>query len=57
VPVGTSAIGLHTGRTVAASDESPQIKNHFDKWLSANAAFISVQARGPKFLIPPDWFK
>lgn len=45
------------GMTVATPDESPEIEKHFDKWISAIAAFVTVHPRGPKFLIPPVWFQ
>lgn len=45
------------GMKVVTSDEAPEIKKQFDRWLNANSAFINVHPRGPKFLTPPDWFK
>lgn len=45
------------GMLVVTPDESVRLKNHFELWLSDNATFIGVHPRGPKFLVPPDWFK
>lgn len=45
------------GMKLVTPDESPEIKKHFDRWLRANAAFVTIYARGPRFLAPPDWFK
>lgn len=33
------------------------ITSHFVTWLKQNSAFITVHRQGPRFLVPPDWFK
>jgi hypothetical protein len=45
------------GMKVVTPDVAPNVTRNFDKWLRAHEGFITVHPRGPKFLIPPDWFK
>ena len=45
------------GMKVVTPDEALDINRYFKKWLAANSAFVTLDRRGPKFLIPPDWFK
>lgn len=45
------------GMRVVTPDEAPEISRHFEKWLAANSEFVTVRRGGPKFLIPPEWFK
>lgn len=45
------------GMNIVEPSDAPVIGNHFETWLTQNSAFIRVHPRGPRFLVPPDWFK
>jgi hypothetical protein len=45
------------GLTPVAPDDAPAIKRYFANWLTKNSDFVAVHPRGPRFLVPPDWFK
>lgn len=45
------------GMNVVKPNDAPAIEHHFVEWLDQNSAFIRIHPRGPRFLVPPDWFK
>lgn len=45
------------GLNVVEPNDLSAIGDHFANWLKQNSAFVTVHPRGPRFLVPPDWFK
>jgi hypothetical protein len=50
-------LAKNLGMKIVEPADSPAIQDYFTAWLEQNAAFIAVHPRGPRFLVPPTWFK
>jgi len=47
----------HLGMRLRSQVEEPAIANVFTQWVQRRTDSIHVHPSGPKFLLPPDWYR